>query len=50
MAVLMTMSANSTFIIVTPWLLAIIPMAPMIVFVMKVSLEMVMTVLTSMNV
>jgi hypothetical protein len=50
MAVLMTMNAHSTFTIVILWLLAKIPMAPTIVFVMKVLLAMAMTVLTSMNV
>ena len=50
MAVLMTMNAHSTFTIVILWLLAKIPMAPTIVFVMKVLLAMAMTVLTLMNV
>ena len=50
MAVLMTMNVHSTFTIVILWLLAKIPMAPTIVFVMKVLLAMAMTALTLMNV
>ena len=49
MAVLMTMNVHSTFTIAILWLLAKIPMALTIVFVMKVLLVMAMTAQTSMN-